>query len=96
MRVYRWYTEFKDHGSRSEHAAMEIIDPKTDKLFVRKRRRRYDEPGHARELTFSCYRHFQFLSRDRTRHWFVEALETARKKWAFDLWAYVLMPEHVH
>ena len=75
---------------------MRITDPKTGKSCVRKRRRRYDEPGHARELTFSCYRRYRFLSRDRTRLWFIEALEAARHKWPFDLWAYVLMPEHVH
>ena len=75
---------------------MRVFDPKTGKSLFQKRRRRHDESGHARELTFSCYRGFQFLSRDRTCQWFVEALETARAKWSFDLWAYVLMPEHVH
>lgn len=34
--------------------------------------------------------------RDRTRQWFIEALDEARTKFAFQLWAYVLMPEHVH
>ena len=76
--------------------AVRITDPKTGKSFVQKRRRRYDEPGQARELTFSCYRGYQFLSRDRTRQWFIDALDAARKKWPFDLWAYVIMPEHVH
>ena len=75
---------------------MRVVDPKTGKSFFRKRRRRFDEPGHARELTFSCYHGYQFLSRDRTRLWFLEELESARRKWSFDLWAYVLMPEHVH
>jgi len=73
-----------------------VTDPKTGKSYLQKRRRRYDEPGQARELTFSCYRRYQFLSRDRTRLWFIQALETARTNWPFDLWAYVIMPEHVH
>ena len=30
------------------------------------------------------------------RLWFFEELEAARKNLSFDLWAYVLMPEHVH
>jgi len=72
------------------------FDPKTGHPFFQKRRRRYDETGHARELTFSCYRHFPFLGRDRTRKWFVESLEAARRKWGFELWAYCLMPEHAH
>ena len=54
---------------------MRITNPKTGKSYVQKRRVRYDEPGQARELTCSCYRRFQLLSRDRTRNWFGEALE---------------------
>src|SRR5262249_2462136 len=34
--------------------------------------------------------------RDATRTWVVEAIEEARRNLDFDLWAYVLMPEHVH
>ena len=61
-----------------------------------KRRARSNEPGQPRELTFSCYRHHAFLGRDRTRVWFCEALDEARTEFAFQLWAYVVMPEHVH
>jgi len=75
---------------------MEVVDPVSGKSFFRKRLRRYDEIGHARELTFSCYQRFQFLGRDRTRTWFLEALDAARREQPFDLWAYVIMPEHVH
>ena len=75
---------------------MKVSDPKTGHSMYQKRRHRYDEPGHARELTFSCYRYFPFLNRDRTRKWFVESLEAARQRWGFDLWAYVVMPEHIH
>src|SRR5262249_45847996 len=62
----------------------------------RKRVRSNNEPGHAHELTFSCFRRLPLLSRDRTRRWFIEALEKARKKLRLSLWAYVIMPEHVH
>jgi putative transposase len=75
---------------------MRITNFNTGKSFFRKTRRRYEEPGDARELTFSCYQGFQFLSRDRTRRWFLDELKASREKWPFDLWAYVLMPEHVH
>src|SRR4029079_14664514 len=37
-----------------------------------------------------------FLSKDRSRHWMVEAIQKARKKNGFDLWAWVIMPEPVH
>src|SRR5262249_34112682 len=46
--------------------------------------------------TFSCYRRLPLLSKDRTRWWFVEALEDARREHRFELWAWVIMPEHVH
>jgi len=75
---------------------MRVFNPKTGKSFFQKTRRRFEEVGLARELVFSCYRRFEFLNRDRTRLWFLEALESARQEWSFELWAYVLMPEHVH
>ena len=75
---------------------MRIHDPNSGKSYFQKRRRRYDEPGHARELTFTCYRGFQFLCRDRTRQWLIDELAAARAQYPFDLWAYVIMPEHVH
>ena len=77
-------------------ASMRIVDPQTGRSYVEKRRVRYNEPGQPRELTFSCYRHYAFLGRDRTRVWFCEALDEARTEFAFQLWAYVVMPEHVH
>jgi len=58
--------------------------------------RHFDEPGHAHFLTFSSYQRMPLMSKDRTRTWFVEALRAARQKHAFDLWAWVVMPEHVH
>ena len=75
---------------------MRVVDPQTGRTYVEKRRRRYNEPGQPRELTFSCYRHYPFLTRERTCEWFREAVETARSRFGFQLWAYVLMPEHVH
>jgi hypothetical protein len=58
--------------------------------------RRLNEPGHAHALTFSCFRRQPFLSRDRTRRWMLEAIASARATHGFHLWAYVLMPEHLH
>jgi putative transposase len=58
--------------------------------------RHYDVPGHAHYLTFSCYRRQSLLAHEEPRRWLLEALVTARSKVAFDLWAYVVMPEHTH
>jgi putative transposase len=62
----------------------------------RKLVRSYNEPGHAHELTFSCFRRLPLFSRDRTRQWFLEALESTRQRRNLTLLAYVIMPEHVH
>src|SRR5688572_13522489 len=62
----------------------------------RKTRRTFNEPGHAHFLTYSCYRRWPLLSKDLARQWVVDAINEARVKFDFDLWAYVIMPEHVH
>ncbi len=58
--------------------------------------RRENIPGQAHALTFSCFKRRPFLNRDRSRGWFVDALAAARQEHQFDLWAFVIMPEHVH
>jgi putative transposase len=68
---------------------------RTDRGY-RKRCRRYDVPWDAHYLTFSCYRRQPFFSGSRAAAWFLELLDEARRKVGFDLWAYVVMPEHVH
>jgi len=48
------------------------------------------------ELTFSCFRGFSFLRAERTCQWLADAINAAREKQNFSLWAYVFMPNHVH
>ena len=62
----------------------------------RKKVKHYDTPGDAHFLTFSCYHRIPLLSKDRSRLWFIEALGKARIKHRFDLWAWAIMPEHIH
>src|SRR5262249_23016031 len=83
-------------ADRHTFARMRILDPQTGRAYYEKRRRRYNEPGQPRELTFSCYRRYAFISRERTREWCREAVESARSRFGIELWAYVLMPDHVH
>jgi len=52
--------------------------------------------GHAHFLTFSCFRRQQFLEGEVECGCFVESLKAARQLEHFELWAYVVMPEHVH
>jgi putative transposase len=62
----------------------------------RKLRRTYDEPGHARFLTFSCFHRRQYLAADRSKDVFLEHLDASRARLEFEIWAFVVMPEHVH
>jgi putative transposase len=62
----------------------------------RKKVKSYNTPGDAHELTFSCFRRLPLLNQDRTRQWFVEAMVQARRRRNLAIWAYVIMPEHVH
>jgi putative transposase len=59
------------------------------------RPRGYNDPGHAHELTFSCYRKHPFLT-ERTCQWLSKAIQNACQKLRYALWAYVFMPDHVH
>lgn len=61
-----------------------------------KRCRRWDVPGQAHSLTFRCYRNRPFLAKERTCDWLVQAVDSARRRLGFELWAYVFMPDHVH
>ena len=58
--------------------------------------RRYDIPGHAHFLTFSCYRRLPLLTNDKWRRWLADSIKEACCTLNIALWAYVFMPEHVH
>jgi putative transposase len=73
-----------------------IHDPITGRSYFSKRRHRFDDERMPRELTFSCFKRMPLLNPERTRRWFVQALQEMRQEWPIDLWAWVLMPEHVH
>src|SRR5260221_14174960 len=62
----------------------------------RKTVRSYEEPGHAHELSYSCFHRLPLLNGDRTRQCFVDALAKTRQQLNLALLAYVIMPEHVH
>ena len=64
--------------------------------MLRKACKRYNSPGDAHHLTFSCYQRLPLLQSDRLREWLAESINSARESQRFDLWGYVFMPEHVH
>jgi len=56
----------------------------------------YDIPFHAHELIFSCYHGNNYLNDTAVCVLFLEQLAAARIQLDFKIWAYVLMPNHVH
>ncbi|QQS09928.1 MAG: transposase [Phycisphaerales bacterium] len=62
----------------------------------RKHLRRHEDPHHARFLTFSCFRRLPLLFDPDTRDCLARHLERTRARWKFHLYAWVVMPEHVH
>lgn len=61
-----------------------------------KRRHAINETGQAHFLSFSCWQRQPLLSKDRSRLWLIDSLDDARQSHNFAIWAYVIMPEHVH
>ena len=60
------------------------------------KRKSYNCPNHAHFLTFSCYRHQKLLDPDDAKRILTETWNEVRRKGDFLIWAYVIMPEHVH
>jgi len=57
---------------------------------------RYNTPWHAHALTFSSWRRLPVFQDSRSCDLFVKALSAVRERQSIDLWAYVIMPDHVH
>ncbi|MEC9373780.1 MAG: transposase [Planctomycetota bacterium] len=62
----------------------------------RKERTAWNHEAHAHFVTYSCFKHMPLLQNDRARGWVLDALEGARRSQDLAIWAYVIMPEHVH
>ena len=61
-----------------------------------KKLKHYNIPGHAHELTFSCYHGYNYLIDPKACELFLSELESSKKTFNLKIWAYVLMPTHVH
>lgn len=59
-------------------------------------RQTYNLPNHAHFLTFSCYRRRQLLTDDKIRSQLLQSWDSERRDGSFAIWAYVIMPEHIH
>ncbi len=57
---------------------------------------RYNDPGHAHYLTFSCHNRLKLFKELSICELFISNLERIRCQTQTLLWAYVIMPDHVH
>lgn len=62
----------------------------------RKKCQRYNIPGNAHELTFSCYKNQAFFRSVLICQYMAGAILSAKEKYDFSIWAYVFMPNHIH
>jgi len=62
----------------------------------RRHRKSLDVDWSVHALTFSTFQRQSFFSGQHAPHWFLDVLGDARRKCPFHLFAYVVMPEHVH
>ena len=63
---------------------------------IRKRLKRRENDGEARFVTFSCQRRLPLLSNRAIAGLFVWAMARAHRERGLELFAWVIMPEHVH
>jgi putative transposase len=62
----------------------------------RKTLRRFENPGQYRFLTFSCYQRLGLFNNPAIRDSFALHLAQVKVKYGFLLFAWVVMPEHIH
>jgi|ERR1017187_7665182 putative transposase len=57
---------------------------------------RFQETGRSHFATFSCYHRQQLFTADSAKRTFERALERVRRSFGLQVYAYVVMPEHIH
>lgn len=62
----------------------------------RPKRKSFNIPGHAHELTFSTFHKAPIFARDTYCETFLSCLDDTRRQLLWEVWAYVVMPDHVH
>ncbi len=61
-----------------------------------KKQKHYNTPGHAHSLTYSCYHNRSYFDSPIPCQLFLRELAQAQQEYNFHIWAYVVMPNHVH
>lgn len=99
----RYHTCHWPSGQCTPRSTKVIAESSVDRLGLmtmqiqyHKTVKHFNIPGHAHCLTFSCWQRMPLLDNDSIRLLFLTHLARARESHNFALWAYVLMPNHVH
>src|SRR5882757_10367422 len=58
--------------------------------------KRYQQEGDDHFITFSCHNRQPYLNTSAARDLVEHSLEATRRNYNFELFGYVIMPEHVH
>jgi REP element-mobilizing transposase RayT len=58
--------------------------------------KRYHHTGQSHFVTFCCYHRRLLFTTDASRQIFENALERVRRSFRLRVYAYVVMPEHIH
>jgi len=58
--------------------------------------KRYQQSKHFHFITFSCYKRQPFLHTTAAKDTILQILQQTRRQQGLSIFAYVLMPEHVH
>jgi len=62
----------------------------------RKKCKRFVAPGYPHAVTFTCYKSLPLFNHDAACKMMVDSISSSRDSLHFDLWAWVIMPRHVH
>lgn len=73
-----------------------IIQYTENMASFRRKLKRFEGLGDARYLTCSCYRRLPLFNNDDIKDAFVEHLAHVQHVLSFELFAWVIMPEHFH
>ncbi|KKM07360.1 hypothetical protein LCGC14_1734700 [marine sediment metagenome] len=65
-------------------------------VSARIHRKSWDNDWDVHALTFSTFRRQPFFPGRHASEWFLQTLAIARRRCLFHLFAYVIMPEHIH
>lgn len=82
--------------SRTSSLVTDFARVEEQSIFMPSRLKRFHHTRQSHFVTFCCYHRRPLLNSDANRRIFESALERVRRAFGLRVYAYVVMPEHVH